>query len=155
MELFGVGRCCCIETRPCVPCEDELSPANWKLVVSGVVDQGCSNCSDMNGTYIVPWVNDCRWRLLDTTVDPCSCPSGNCLSIGINIDDIGGGDYRIWGFMFHRNGVATENSLQFEKIYVGAKPDCDTLVDEVLALFQGADSPACSGASATFKLTAA
>lgn len=59
------SRCCCVVfDNPCNGCDGDIS-SNMQVVLSGIADCGtCSNCSSLDGTYIVPYINNgpCNFR---------------------------------------------------------------------------------------------
>ena len=53
----------------CYLCDDS-TPEEIQVVIAGVTDDfGCSNCSQFNGTYVLPWTDTCEWELC-TTLSP-------------------------------------------------------------------------------------
>src|SRR5262245_34739064 len=38
------------------------APDQWQVVISGVTNNSCPTCTNINGTYILSWVSSCTWR---------------------------------------------------------------------------------------------
>lgn len=62
------ARCCCGE---CAACDDGNGPQQIQITITGITDDGCGDCDDLNGDYICelnttdPDAGDpsCNWRL--------------------------------------------------------------------------------------------
>ena len=72
--------CCCGEkcSRTCSACLDNIASQSWTVVVSGLANDRCANCADLDGTYICEWYESppapyaCLWTCaIDPTV--CGC----------------------------------------------------------------------------------
>lgn len=69
----------------CHLCQDS-TPLEYQVVLSGVANSfGCSNCPEFNGTYIVPFVDNCLWRLCVTFNPDPSCSGTTVQSMQIEI----------------------------------------------------------------------
>ena len=62
--------CSCCGEEECANCIDSAAPTYMTLVVDGVLDDGCSNCEDMNGTWVIPAYSDCIWQRTES-LDVC------------------------------------------------------------------------------------
>lgn len=59
----------------CIYCTNSEGPPLWRHVVTGVANQTCSDCANLEGTFYVPYQdNNCTWA--NQTVDPISICSG-------------------------------------------------------------------------------
>ena len=56
--VFAMGwwPCCCDAecTVACTNCTTGRAPCDWQVEISGVVNDFCTGCGDINGTYITP-----------------------------------------------------------------------------------------------------
>lgn len=74
---FSPG-CCCEFCKPgnvnCPACACNVAPNAYKVVLAGIVNNGCSDCGNLNGTYFLCEIHqdpsDCDWELL---LDPPVC----------------------------------------------------------------------------------
>ena len=60
------SRCCCsTASNPCFGCSGDITN-NMQVVLSGVANCGsCSNCSSLDGTYVVPYISNGPCNFLD------------------------------------------------------------------------------------------
>lgn len=72
---FFLGNCPCCST-PCTRCSS--TPASYQVVITGLANTTCSNCSTYNATYIIPQSivvdsSGCTWQI---GVNSTACGSG-------------------------------------------------------------------------------
>jgi len=127
--------CCC--PAVCSACLNSCAPEEWEVVVQDVANGTCSDCADLNDTYIVTPEVACIWRhVLDPVV--CNLTIMKLLIIG--------------SYIFVRfYDVAGSNKLEFRQAY-GSPPDCVNLSDEDLPYYSS--DGRCDGAAATCTITA-
>lgn len=63
---LGWYPCCCEDEgteADCVRCDDN-TPDPITVTISGVSNtEDCSECEDMNGSFVLDWVSGCKWQL--------------------------------------------------------------------------------------------
>lgn len=72
--LGGVIACCCGDVPSCEICET----TEVELVIDGVANDGSACCGDVNGTFVLPYLDtqgdgSCRFRLLHPIVSASPC----------------------------------------------------------------------------------
>ena len=105
--LGGLGFfwCCCgpqtcdavIHCTGCSPTTGNNAPGSWKLVVAGIANDDCDECTSLNGTYyfddasVTGAGGDCEWLKLFHNEDPD----------GVDFDEETGDPYvcnKIWAY---------------------------------------------------------
>jgi hypothetical protein len=93
-ELLDINDDCSCElgdrTFGCPDCIDKISPLYMQVDVSGVTNDGCTNCSSLNGTYILPYdgiyEGGCNWVLdLVSTLTGCGSPSSRPTGLSVSL----------------------------------------------------------------------
>ena len=78
---------CCDEGCPtctCVWCDGGNGPATMLVTFAGITNSGCSDCGDMNTTFVLDWFNSsCNWRI-DISGFACNYTTIN-LNIGAGL----------------------------------------------------------------------
>lgn len=81
------GHCVCSCTITCSKCVNGKLAAYLEVVISGLVDQNCSKCDDVNGTYLIPLTACARWYKCYTTPSLCVYgEDGTCTGLGISVE---------------------------------------------------------------------
>lgn len=65
--------CCCGCTVTCNNCVSGKGPCRWEVVFDGFVNDNCTGCSDINGTWLIDhYLSGCAWDyfIIDDTVFP-------------------------------------------------------------------------------------
>lgn len=96
VESHNDDTVCSYGISGCSVCRCLLAPAEWKLVVSGIVNgDGCqagSKCADMNGTWILsktsPYLADCEWAGPHMDGPLCCATQGSAWFLQLN--------YAVW-----------------------------------------------------------
>lgn len=144
----------CLTCSYCEGCLHGAVPAIIKAVVSGMADDVCSNCDNLDATYYVPFDETgstptaCRWEY----EHGLSCD--DCNTIGdepIIIEISSGGRIRVW---LH---TATEPlvgacSTSWEQTATGSALNCMSLSSLSIPYWQEVES-CCDGSGATCLLT--
>ncbi len=83
------GDCPCASVEGCTGCVDLLGPDEIEVVISGMANNDCTNCTVLDGTYILPLVSVtgvcCTWRLR-TGIDPCPLDPTNCNMFNTDVE---------------------------------------------------------------------
>lgn len=137
----GMG-CCCF----CDPCDGAV-PEGLSVVISGIVDDECSDCDAFNDTYILdreidpfefgtPPFRRCETQHIYTAGSPSSCSSGDFFITGIQTRQLDGS----FGFIGIESSLALPSAtgiFQWGKSLTDSELDCD-VTDLVLPLISGA-----------------
>lgn len=65
---FFWGGCPCCSTAVCGACSGDV-PAAWSATFSGIAQESgsfCTDCTALNGTWVMDYVTDCIWRYEDS-----------------------------------------------------------------------------------------
>lgn len=119
---------CCEQALQCIRCNTGTTPLTWKVVISGVSNDSCTECATANGTFIVPsQVATCEWRLGGADGPYLFC--SDIVQLRVVITNPGGGDVRIQ--VYWSRGGPTFYSIAWSKTYTGSGSpiDCE-LTDE-------------------------
>jgi len=135
---FGGGSCCCGGSSPCCGCTvcgGDCGPQEFQAVVTGVTNDQCTDCDELDGTYIlscgVP-ASDCYWG--------GDVPTHNCNGGGIYLTnteirayDSGGSTYMHFAIYPDSGPTAKAPGLYWQKNFGASYTiGCRTLVDESL-----------------------
>jgi len=152
------SRCCC-GVDPCSLCSG-TTPSQLSVVLSGTTNCGtCSNCSGINGTYVLDKVDglDCRWsNCFDIEPDITATAATNTGSMRINVDisELFGTIY-VDGIVNFFSGDACDGSdlgsSTYQSSVVGSSIDCD--FSSYGVLYQGT-THYCNHSSSTMSITA-
>ncbi len=84
--------CCCGEEYPCDFCIDGNTPDEFELTISGVASGSCTDCSGLNGTFIVertdPENFPCTWYY-DFPAGTIDCSGKSPLQIWFGFANLG------------------------------------------------------------------
>lgn len=134
---FAGYHCCCGEC-PCTHCDGSSPPCCFKVVISGITEGTCGECSCLNDTFYAPRTANCTWwQLLTTRSFPCD---SSPLQVTVYLD---GSDYKL--------KVELGGNVWI-KNYGGTKPTCEDLADESIAY--SASGSDCDASSSTCLVTA-
>lgn len=152
---FFLGGCpCCAEG--CPHCSSS-TPQQLQVVVSGVTNGSCNQCSNLDGTYICtlagqtgsppPGVGACLW---DVSIPPVCGPAlpFDLVRVSIGTDNMPGQPHYI---LVTLRTAAGGSFLIFLRRY-GTLPDCAALSGESLPFWQ--TDGKCQGHAATCTVTA-
>ena len=158
---MGWFPCCCggvVGTRSCIRCAAGIAPDEYQVVISGAADNACSGCAVWNGTWIIPYVSDCRYDLQDpfsTQINHFGCESTTRTGIGVflNASSISINLTMVGQLPAPRTGTAT----YFKSL--GLLYDCDGITNESYPFsFAGNDyggsTNECNWSSISVELTA-
>lgn len=130
----------CCNKCPCPECDGDNPPCCFKIVLSGMTDDGCSQCHCFNGAYYVENTSDCVWQGSMGLGIPCTDSAGDIPRITV-FDD--GGNFKL---KFEIGG------LTWIKNYGATKPTCEDLVDESIPFSTSGEG--CDASSSTCLVTA-
>ena len=114
----------CICSIQCANCENGLAPLEWAVSIDGIANNPCTDCVDMNQTYILPQLTSCQWRI--SGIEPqaiCRArpyPTDSMAMLVRVFKD--GSDYKISVQIYQESPLTS--FLKFEKNYGTTKPTC-------------------------------
>lgn len=117
-----------------------MAPCCWTVVISGITDGTCTDCSTLNRAYYLyqDSANSCRWCCLNVTGVDCLGSNDICLTVYLD----GDGHYKI---------RVDQGEHRWVKDYGLAAPLCCEIVgDELDSDTSGSD---CDSSSATCTIT--
>jgi hypothetical protein len=142
--------CGCEPPIDCDGCSS-APPEEFQVVISGVLDGTCDQCTQWNGTFVVTRDHGtsggtCIWRLdRDGEIDVCFGVSDPCDQLTVQITDLGGGTYRIRVGV--ANGAGSSCTPYQWSADIGSPFDCAALADYSVP-FTGSDPfSGCGGAT--------
>jgi hypothetical protein len=144
--VLGFFMCCCEEGCECANCNPAADTCDFQIDISGVSNNTCMTCSNLDGAYIVgpadliAFLPDCRWQLVETE---CTY-----VSFDFRVNDIGSGNYVV-NVSFNTSGGSF---WSWGKLYLGAKPNCASFSSESMSPPGAATGP-CSGVGSTCTVT--
>jgi len=152
------ARCCC-GVIECTLCSG-ATPSQLSVVLAGTTNCGtCSNCSGVNGTYVLDKVDgfDCRWSScfdIDPDITATAATNTSSLSIAVVITDLFGTIY-VDGLVSFFSGNAcdgfTLGTSSYQSSVAGPTIDCG--FSSYGVLYQGT-THYCNHSGSTMSITA-
>ncbi len=140
---------CCVVPIDCNACEPNVASVTYKVVIAGIIDDTCTNCSNLNGTYILTNVTDCGYEFLSSTPATCSGGSGGPL---ISLEFLPSLDTQIIVIISYGN-VSQTRTIEYNSGEI-PEPNCLTFVDEDIPFLSSVSTlDKCDATSSTCKLT--
>jgi len=138
--------CCCCDCV-CSDCFNSQAPCCWKVVISDMADDSCSECESLNHTFYLPQAapNSCVWECRFHLYCPYDCDS-RLIRLTVYLD---GSDYKIKVEL--ANAVGDTVYHRWIKDYGESKPGCCDLEDEELT--HNLSDGDCDSSSATCLIT--
>jgi hypothetical protein len=125
----------------CTHCQSGIASPTLKIVVGGIANGSCGDCSTWNGTHYRNYSSNCRYG--DDTTEGAAICSGIGAVVGAFLDL---GAHQLDGQV-----TVGGDTAGFEKIYPGLIP-CTTLSNESVPRLSGATGN-CDLSAATFDAT--
>lgn len=150
--VAGLSRCaecpCTFPTTPdCVSCSGDAAD-EWLLNVSGIADNLCDACDQLNGTFILRHVSACIWESDEKSAVCSPCTPGASAAIRWRLIVLSG-NFRLSG----RITVSPSCSSALETaVYLKSGVDFDCLASNVMTR-SGTGNAQCSGYPATLTIT--
>jgi hypothetical protein len=163
MMWFGPGWCCpppC-ETKCediCSDCDGDIKPCEVLVVIEGVVDDLCENCSDVDGSYLFSNTSGCLWENKTNPYAPdywdgSACQSGPVVGYELQcrLRTTGSGStYEVTAF-WTTSPIISTSSMRWRQDGNTEKIDCfeDHVLPDYLRATGNGRVLACDGSLAT------
>jgi hypothetical protein len=80
----GYPCCCEKEEEECTACDGGKAPTEYQVEIAGIVNGTCGDCTDLNDTYVLEWVEQsgaiCYWEYV------LPAPICNVVAILLGVD---------------------------------------------------------------------
>jgi hypothetical protein len=137
----------------CPLCISNQTPVTFRAVFSGITEDGCGDCSELNSTWDLPFYNAttivCRWGYDPTTLEWEFCNIG---AIHAEIWVAGGGGFDV-KVHYKCAGTGTPDCIEYEKHY-DTEPDCLSFNSENIPWVSTDARVDCNASASTCSLTA-
>lgn len=83
--FFWACTCCGAE---CTACVDDSGPDEWEFTFANIINNGCLNCDEFNGTHRVQWggpLQPCRWF---SVADQACSSNGHLFMLQVSLGQI-------------------------------------------------------------------
>jgi hypothetical protein len=145
---LAVDPACCCPEGSCSCCNSNTVPATITATIAGVVNNGCTGCSGVNGSYAMKYKSPCYWEADGKAIDVVC--SGYTLHMSVNASltiTCDGSDTIITVVVTLIWRIA-ELTLTFVKVVTGKPIDC---TNDIKGSYSGSatGSDDCDGSGAT------
>jgi hypothetical protein len=135
---------CCCQSSSCTCCKPGTVPGTIEAMISGIVNNNCQGCGNVNGGYSLKYTSACLWQADPQIIQVCNLNMSVSCSLEIACD---GADtiITVHLLLFWR---APELAIDFVKVVTGKPIDC---VQDIKGTYTGNviyDSGICNGSSA-------
>lgn len=139
---------CCCKKPACQYCT--ATPTQLQVVISGVVDQDCSDCDSLNGTFTLDQVdgNACQWNYDNDSLSTCFTNESYTAEIYLQ----SGTTYFLWVRYIGDTG-GSGGTIEWLENLGTTKPDCSAWSSQSVSYHTDTISE-CDGTSATCAVTA-
>lgn len=150
--------CACQLVATCQFCDSSIAPYEFRVVVSGIVNNGCSDCTSLNGTYYLQFLGVFLLPPFNTVTCVWECPLSSpvCgVAEAIQIQKIGNGFFDTRIVIVDRLGDP-EGAFAYMVSNLGLAANSDCLgYSSVTGSFSNSAVPGdCTGTGGTGAVTA-
>lgn len=141
--MISTYKCCC--PADCSFCNSGTVPDQYQVELSGISNQGCSDCTTLDGTYIIDRTAACVWS---QAVSPAVC---TFILIQVRQDSV----LQETTVNFADPGLFGLKQIMWSKAGGASTIDCDAFsATDIPADVADDTSPDCDNGSSTCLLTA-
>lgn len=152
VPLFFFPTCACCGFGACAQCTTQHE-GSVQVVFTGIANGACGNCASLNGTFELPKIAPCAWRLTNQSVvlteifgcHPSLTGGTGANAVNLSLTDVAAVDC---AYLRVENG---QHGARFQESYISFSQNCAGWEDE--GINPSISDTGCDESSATCEVT--